>query len=162
MIEIDGKRVHLYAIGVGCYSDYREEWWYHERELTRVQLLELLLTHLDELAKRHEWDERREAFSQDRFGCDAFSISWSWETGGRVMTSPRGTWADYEEFERLGFLGWEAPRLAFMTAAGFVKLEPQAWWHTDDEYVYRRADWDGYEAQLRQELEGARAQERNK
>jgi hypothetical protein len=148
MITINGQPAHLYRVGIGCYSDYCEEWWSHEREMTKAEMLCLLLEHVGEIEREWTtWKAARDAKAQELFGCDAGDIGWNWVGGKQAMTTERGTFDDYIRFsdEFCSSRDW---RIDLLKRAGFVELTPTATWHTDPVYGYSKPEC------LRRQIEG--------
>jgi hypothetical protein len=136
-VTIDGKPAYLYKVGIGAYSDYSEEWWHHERQMAQDEMIGLLLEHVGAVESEWAaWSAARNARAQELFGCDAIDIGWKWGQGKkRVMTTPKGTSEDFDEFWKLHHSdrNW---RVELMARTGFVLIEPTASYWTDEVRSY--------------------------
>jgi hypothetical protein len=153
-IIIDGEPAYLYQITIGAYSDQSEEWFWHRQKFTEAGLIAALLAVLPaEEAKEAERQERRNAYTREKFGCNADEVGWEYRGDKRVPKTPRGKAPDLEAWfaSELCSGNWE-PRRCCLESAGFVELSPTASWDTDEPWRYEPGK---YEAQLRRELEEA-------
>ena len=165
-IEIDGKRMYLYKVGSGSYSEYSEEWWAHEEPMTEPELIRRLIAKQPEIAARCEkWTVDREAFAQERFGCAAAKVTWKSprKVGDDWVYSPatrRGTDADMAEWMKL----YQQPpdvQSEAMVAAGFVAIEAHTTYRTDPIYSYGDHAAGKLLEQLRWELKQSEGRDRD-
>lgn len=89
--------MNLYCFKRGSVITESEAWYRHERTMTKPEVMALLKERWPALKTAAlETDRLRDEDCERLFGCH-YPPSWEFRGTERVMTTPRGTMADYVE-----------------------------------------------------------------